>query len=445
MRYLTVVGAASSGGDGSITADESANASIMDRVLQSNPILEAFGNARTVRNDNSSRFGKFIDLKFDARGAMRGATIDTYLLEKIRLPRHAEGERNFHIFYQLHAATTRDKLDDGIGLAKADLMRSDEPWALHDECATYYQYTKQGGILELAHLDDGVEFVKLAKAFKTLGFEGDDSVRALALVASLLHLGDLVFDFDAGNDGGGSKLSASATFELAHAARLACLPEPALLQALTTRVVKTRGEEYIVRLVPDDAVSARDAVAKALYGRLFDWLVERINAGVATADPSAGLRRTKKKVEAASIGVLDIFGFECFAVNSFEQLCINYTNETLQQQFNRYVFKLEQEEYAREDITWSFIEFPDNQDCLDLIEGGRKQMPPDGGLLTMLDDECRLPRGSDANYAARVIKSLGSRSSRLSVSKKQLVDGIFSLKHYVQLAESNNRTIFCLL
>lgn len=434
MRYLTVVGASGEG---------EANTTIMDRVLQSNPILEAFGNARTVRNDNSSRFGKFIDLKFDARGAMRGASIETYLLEKIRLPRHAEGERNFHVFYQLHAATTSP--DDGVGLAKADLMR-DSDWALHEECGAYYQYTRQGGILELANLDDGAEFVKLAKALKTLGFADDDAVAAMALVASLLHLGDVAFEFDAGNDGGGSKMSASSEPELAHAARLARLPLESLLNALTSRTVKTHGEEYVVRLVPDDAASARDAVAKALYGRLFEWLVERINAGVSTTtagNPAAAATTSrfnnnhqsnngaKSSSSSASIGVLDIFGFECFAVNSFEQLCINYTNETLQQQFNRYVFKLEQEEYAREGITWSFIEFPDNQDCLDLIEGGRKQMPPNGGLLTMLDDECRLPRGSDANYAARVSKSLGAKeNSRLSVSKKQVVEGVFSLKHY---------------
>ena len=150
--------------------------------------------------------------------------------------------------------------------------------------------------------------------------------------------------------------------------------------------------------MPQDACQARDAVAKALYGRLFAWLVRAINKGIQKND----FRK------AASIGVLDIFGFECFSTNSFEQLCINYTNETLQQQFNRYVFKLEQEEYEREKIKWSFVEFPDNQDCLDLIEGTRKACPPDGGLLVMFDDECRLPRGSDANYAARILKSLKS-------------------------------------
>ncbi|KAJ8614226.1 hypothetical protein CTAYLR_001147 [Chrysophaeum taylorii] len=405
MRYLTVAGASN-------------ETSVMDRVLQSNPILEAFGNARTVRNDNSSRFGKYIDLKFDPRGTMRGAAIETYLLEKIRLPRHAPGERNFHIFYQLHAARTRST-DDAVGLATADLMK--EPWALDEACGAYYQYTKQGGVLELEHLDDGVEFVKLAKALKTLGFVGEDAAKALALVASLLHLGDVQFDFDAGSDGGGSVVAPSG--ELGHAARLSGLPEDALLQALTRRTVKTRAEEYVVRLVPDDAASARDAVAKALYGRLFEWLVEKINQGV----------NNTTETTIASIGVLDIFGFECFASNSFEQLCINYTNETLQQQFNRYVFKLEQEEYAREAITWSFIEFPDNQDCLDLIEGTRRQMPPDGGLLAMLDDECRLPRGSDANYAARVSKSLGAASKRLSVSKKQVVEGIFAVSHYAGL------------
>ena len=411
MRYLTVVG---KGGDGS-------NAVIMEKVLQSNPILEAFGNARTVRNDNSSRFGKFIELKFDDRGAMRGAAVDTYLLEKIRLPRHAAGERNFHVFYQLHATTIANAETSGAAAAAASV--GGDKWHLAADCGSHYAYANQGGVCELATMDDGEEFAKTVKALGLIGVDGAMVARCFDLAAALLHLGDVQFDFDVGDDGGGSAVSGDSAAELAEAAALAALDEAALVKALTTRLVKTRSEEYVVRLVPKDAASARDALAKALYGRLFEWLVVEINRGISAEDDGTF-------AVAASIGVLDIFGFECFAVNSFEQLCINYTNETLQQQFNRYVFKLEQEEYAREAIAWSFIEFPDNQDCLDLIEGGRKVTPPEGGLLAMLDDECRLPRGSDANYAARVGKSLLKTSKRIAASKKQVVDGIFEVKHY---------------
>ena len=397
MRYLTVVGRGA--------GDRNA---VTDRVLRSNPILEAFGNARTVRNDNSSRFGKFIDLEFDDRGAMRGAAIDTYLLEKIRLPRHAKGERNFHAFYQLGAAASTSSEKIG-GVA----------WQLPNNCAEACSYLKQGGISKLDSMDDAKEFDVVVESLLTLGVSRDDVASVFALVAGLAHLGDVVFEFAVGDDGGGSTVEDRSTLDLA--ASLCGLDGDALLDAMTSRTVSARNESYTVRLIPKDAAQARDAIAKALYGRLFEWLVLKCNAGIASSTESF------RKV--ASIGVLDIFGFECFAVNSFEQLCINYTNETLQQQFNRYVFKLEQEEYEREKIKWSFVEFPDNQDCLDLIEGTRKSCPPDGGLLAMLDDECRLPRGSDANYAARILKSLKAYP-RLQASKKQVVDGVFEVRHY---------------
>ncbi|KAH8045577.1 hypothetical protein JL722_14158 [Aureococcus anophagefferens] len=229
---------------------------------------------------------------------------------------------------------------------------------------------EKGGVCELATMDDGEEFAKTVKALGLIGVDGAMVARCFDLAAALLHLGDVQFDFDVGDDGGGSAVSGDSAAELAEAAALAALDEAALVKALTTRLVKTRSEEY--------------------------WLVVEINRGISAEDDGTF-------AVAASIGVLDIFGFECFAVNSFEQLCINYTNETLQQQFNRYVFKLEQEEYAREAIAWSFIEFPDNQDCLDLIEGGRK-VTPEGGLL--------------------------KTSKRIAASKKQVVDGVFEVKHY---------------
>ena len=310
LRCLTTVGNSS----GTMTVDEG---SVMDKVLQSNPILEAFGNAKTIRNDNSSRFGKYIDLNFSRRGHLVGGGISTYLLEKVRLPNQQPGERNFHIFYQMMAGASEEQIQN---------------WGL-SEGASAFHFTNQGGVYSLAHFDDEKEFKNMCKALTVLNFQEKDRNSLLDSMAGLLHVGQIRFEDD-GDDGSRLVNTPEVSTAVENASRLLGLDEGELVKTLTSKTLVTRGETMTKKNKPHEALSSRDSLAKAVYGRLFEWTVTTINYCI--------------QVEAsqirADIGVLDIFGFECFEHNSFEQLCINYTNETLQQQFNQYVFKLEQQE-----------------------------------------------------------------------------------------------------
>eukprot|EP01038_Epipyxis_sp_PR26KG_P004894 gene4894-6853_t len=387
LRYLTTVGNASGG-------LETVEGSVMDKILQSNPILEAFGNARTLRNDNSSRFGKFIELNFNKRGHMIGGTIRTYLLEKVRLPFQQLNERNFHIFYQMAA-----------GGSPAEK----ESWKL-DNIESYH-YTAQGGIFKLQHVNDEEGYHDLKHSLNILSFSASDQTELFNIIAALLHFGQIQFVAD--KDGEGSEIASSSISSLSIASELCGLELSSMIRTLTIRTIIARSETYEKKLTPIQASDARDALAKAMYGKIFDWIVHTINRSI-QVDP-ATIR--------ANIGVLDIFGFECFLHNSFEQLCINYTNETLQQQFNQYIFKMEQKEYETEKIEWSFISFPDNQDCLDLIEHKTN------GILAMIDDECRLPKATDEKLASRMYKALEAHP-RFSASAPQKRDYKFCVKHY---------------
>lgn len=399
LRYLTTVGSP----DGTIETQEG---SVMDKILQSNPILEAFGNARTLRNDNSSRFGKFIELNFSRRGHLIGGTIRTYLLEKVRLPFQQLGERNFHIFYQLAAGGSDEEL---------------AAWRI-DDIRDFY-FANQGRTYDLRHVSDADEFDDMKKALSTLNFETEDVTSLLNLVAGILHIGQIQFVAD--KDGEGSDLSNEhgTRDALSATVRLLQLSQDDFIRAVTIRNIVTMNEKYEKKLTPEQASDARDAVVKALYSKVFLWIVAKINKSI----------EVDRKNVRADIGVLDIFGFECFKHNSFEQLCINYTNETLQQQFNQFVFKLEQAEYQREQINWSFIEFPDNQDCLDLIE------QKGTGIIAMLDDECRLPKGSDSNFAGRLHKALVEHK-RFAATAAQKRNGEFSIRHYAGLVVYNTVT-----
>ncbi|CAM9675631.1 unnamed protein product [Chrysoparadoxa australica] len=391
MKFLTAVGNT----DGVM---ELAEGSIMDRVLQSNPILEAFGNARTIRNDNSSRFGKYIDLQFDRRGNLLGAGIETYLLETVRIPNQSPGERNFHIFYQITKGADDDER---------------ERWSLGDP--EDYYYCNQGECYELRRVEDGEEFLKTKRAMSLMGISESDSQAMLDLVAGLLHLGQL--EFDEGEDEGAVVPDDPETVDtLETVCRLCSLPAPGLTRALTEKSIEIGGgrEVHTIKLRARQASDARDALAKAIYGQLFLHIVTLIKENISC---------DKKQIR-ASVGVLDIFGFECFANNSFEQLCINFTNEHLQQQFNQFVFKMEQKEYTKEGIEWSFVEFPDNQDCLDLIEG--KVF----GMFAMLDDECRMGiRGTDKNYVGRLYKE-HEENPRFYVDSAMRLDLQFGVRHY---------------
>jgi myosin-5 len=391
LRYLTTVGNPT----GDIGVE---SGSVMDKVLQSNPILEAFGNARTLRNDNSSRFGKFIELSFNKRGHLIGGLIRTYLLEKVRLPTQQRGERNFHIFYQLAAGATPEER---------------ARWGM--ETIDQFEYVMHGGVYQLQSMDDAQEFGQLKHAFNVLNFAAADQACLLDMTAALLHLGQVNFRSVHTVEGEGSAVAEDAESQqsLARAALLLGLDADQIAQTLTVRTIVARDESYLKKLTALQASDARDALAKAIYGRLFDWIVRTINTSI-VIDP---------KLVRSSIGVLDIFGFECFVHNSFEQLCINYTNETLQQQFNQYIFKMEQIEYQKEKIEWSFIEFPDNQDCLDLIEHKVN------GILAMLDDECRLGQASDEKLASRMYKAY-EKNPRFLANAPQKRDHKFCVRHY---------------
>ncbi len=329
MKYLTTLGTAHIGGDGK--EEKEGDMSIMTKVLQSNPILESFGNAKTIRNDNSSRFGKFIELGFSDSGELLGANIQTYLLEKVRLGLHAFGERNYHIFYQLlRGADDEQKKRYNFHCVDKDGI----------ELVNYFHYTGQGGAPSLREFSDEDGMSNTLKAMRSIGWDETRIDSVLSLVAGLLHLGQVKFD-SVENDSGQEIATISDPRILTNAANLLGVNEGNLKAALLERILITRGESITLQLAPTKAVDSRDALTKTIYGALFLWVVSEVNQSITWPN--------KSEVR-SSTGVLDIFGFECFAVNSFEQLCINFTNEALQQQFNKFIFKMEQAEYEREKI-----------------------------------------------------------------------------------------------
>lgn len=423
MLYLTTLGS-SHKKDKKKDEESDADLSIMERVLQSNPVLEAFGNARTLRNDNSSRFGKFIELGFSRSGTLLGAKVQTYLLEKVRLGFHASGERNYHIFYQLLRGATEEQK---------------KKYEFHEgltgglELANYFHYTGQGGAPQLREFTDESGLKYTLKAMSSLGWEEEKIDTVLSLIAGLLHLGQITFDSTESE--GGVEIAVIADDKiLNNSARMLGVDVDKLKTALTERLMVTRGDAITIQLTPNKAVDARDALAKTMYGALFLWVVSQVNGCIGWENDS-DVR--------SSIGVLDIFGFECFAINSFEQLCINFTNEALQQQFNKFIFKMEQAEYESEEINWDTISFPDNQDCLDTIQ------QKGSGILAILDDECRLPKGSDRNYANRLYKNfipnkgqVESDNTRFSATPVQKSRGIFCVRHFAGVVQYTAETGF---
>uniref|UniRef100_A0AAQ6AGS4 Myosin VIIAa n=1 Tax=Amphiprion ocellaris TaxID=80972 RepID=A0AAQ6AGS4_AMPOC len=331
---------------------------IEQQVLEANPILEAFGNAKTIRNDNSSRFGKYIDIHFNKRGAIEGAKIEQYLLEKSRVCRQAYDERNYHIFYcMLKGMTVEEK-------KKLELSK-----------ATDYTYLTIGNCTVCDGRDDMKEYSNIRSAMKVLMFTDKENWEISKLLAAILHMGNLRYE-------GEVKIYLMKTFTLTLKLHFQ-VDGKDLMNCLTSRTLITRGETVSTPLSMEQALDVRDAFVKGIYGRLFVWIVEKINAAIykpPSSQPKA-LRR--------SIGLLDIFGFENFTVNSFEQLCINFANENLQQFFVRHVFKLEQEEYNLEHINWQHIEFTDNQDALDMI--AIKPM----NIISLIDEESKFPKGTD--------------------------------------------------
>uniref|UniRef100_A0A8C3IXX5 Myosin VIIA n=1 Tax=Chrysemys picta bellii TaxID=8478 RepID=A0A8C3IXX5_CHRPI len=324
---------------------------IEQQVLEANPILEAFGNAKTIRNDNSSRFGKYIDIHFNKRGAIEGAKIEQYLLEKSRVCRQAQDERNYHVFYcMLKGMTPEQKKKLGLGKA------------------TDYNYLAMGNCTTCDGRDDSKEYANIRSAMKVLMFTDTENWEISKLLAAILHMGNFCL------------CSVSISCMLLFHAQVD--PQD-VMNCLTSRTIITRGETVSTPLSMEQALDVRDAFVKGIYGRLFVWIVEKINAAI-YRPPSHELQSVRR-----SIGLLDIFGFENFTVNSFEQLCINFANENLQQFFVRHVFKLEQEEYNLENINWQHIEFTDNQDALDMI--AIKPM----NIISLIDEESKFPKGTD--------------------------------------------------
>lgn len=381
MRYLAYMGgrAATEG------------RTVEQQVLESNPVLEAFGNAKTVRNNNSSRFGKFVEIQFDQGGRISGAAIRTYLLERSRVCQLSDPERNYHCFYMLCAAPPEDVQKYKLG----------NPRTFH--------YLNQSNCYELDVVDDSKEYIATRRAMEIVGISAEEQDAIFRVVAAVLHLGNIEFAKGKEMDSSVPK-DEKSWFHLRTVAELLMCDSKALEDSLCKRVIVTRDETITKWLDPESAAVSRDALAKVVYSRLFDWLVDKINSSIGQDPQSKYL-----------IGVLDIYGFESFKTNSFEQFCINLTNEKLQQHFNQHVFKMEQEEYTKEEIDWSYIEFVDNQDILDLIE----KKP--GGIIALLDEACMFPRSTHETFAQKLYQTFKNHKR---FAKPKLARSDFTICHY---------------
>ncbi|KAL1921574.1 uncharacterized protein VTP21DRAFT_11290 [Calcarisporiella thermophila] len=366
-------------------------AGVEEQILATNPIMEAFGNAKTTRNDNSSRFGKYIKIQFDDRANIIGAKLDTYLLERSRLVYQPDTERNYHIFYQLCA---------GASVADRELLGLTS----HD----HFHYLNQGGVASIQGVDDALEFSQTQLALSTIGIDEDTQRDMFRLLAALLHIGNIAIT------GRNEALVSEEDPRLEKACQLLGIPPAGFKKWIIKRQISTRSEKIVTALQPAQAVVVRDSVVKYVYANLFDWLVAHINLGLSRGSPVQG---------DAFIGVLDIYGFEHFTRNSFEQLCINYANEKLQREFNEHVFRLEQEDYLREDIAWEFIEFSDNLACIDMIESRM-------GILSLLDEESRMPSGSDAGLCTKLYQQFDTPSAKYFRRPRFGGGNAFTIVHY---------------
>ncbi|CAM4624535.1 unnamed protein product [Leuciscus chuanchicus] len=370
---------------------------IEQQILEANPILEAFGNAKTIRNDNSSRFGKYVDIHFSKSGAIEGARIEQYLLEKSRVCRQAPQERNYHIFYCMLMG-----------------MSPDQKKILSLGNASEYNYLTMGQCTTCEGRDDIKEFASFRSAMKILTFTENDSWEINKLLAAILHLGNVDFEDTIMNNMEGCDILSSTHFKMA--AQLLEVAPDALDVSLTQRSLMTNRESVTKPLTLTQAMDGRDAFVKAIYGRLFVWVVSKINSAIFKPPPD------DPKHLRLSIGLLDIFGFENFKSNSFEQLCINYANEQLQQFFVKHIFKLEQQEYAREDIVWKNIEFNDNQNTLDVL--AIKPL----NILALIDEESHFPKGTDATMLNKMNQVHGK--GNIYMSPKNNHDTQFGIRHF---------------
>uniref|UniRef100_W5L1D5 Myosin X, like 1 n=1 Tax=Astyanax mexicanus TaxID=7994 RepID=W5L1D5_ASTMX len=380
LKFLSVMSQSSTG-----AALSEKTTRVEQAIVQSSPIMEAFGNAKTVYNNNSSRFGKFIQLHFSQSGNIQGGCIIDYLLEKNRVVRQNPGERNYHIFYSLLSGADHEQRELYLLL--------DSPEAYH--------YLSQSGCVQDSSLDDKQLFLSVMEALKVMEFTEEEVRDVFKLLSGVLHIGNIEF-----MTAGGAQITTKGGER--HTDDLLGLDGFQLSEVLTQRSIILRGEEICSPLTVEQALDSRDSVAMALYSQCFSWIIARIN------------QKIKGKDNFKSIGILDIFGFENFQVNRFEQFNINYANEKLQEYFNKHIFSLEQLEYNREGIHWEAIDWMDNAECLDLIE---KKL----GILALINEESRFPKGTDHT----LLEKLHSRhTANPYYVKPRVTDHQFGIKHY---------------
>ncbi|XP_030634159.1 myosin, heavy chain 7B, cardiac muscle, beta a [Chanos chanos] len=402
IQYFAIVAAlgeaaAKKGGPGAKTGG-----TLEDQIIEANPAMEAFGNAKTVRNDNSSRFGKFIRIHFGPTGKLASADIDIYLLEKSRVIFQQPGERSYHIYYQIMSQKKPELLDM--------LLVSTNPYDYH--------FCSQG-VTTVESMDDGDELLATDRAMDILGFSPDEKYGCYKIVGAIMHFGNMKFKQKPREE----QAEADGTESADKASYLMGVSSADLIKGLLHPRVKV-GNEYVVKGQNVEQVNyAVGALAKATYDRMFKWLVGRINKTLYTVLPRQFF-----------IGVLDIAGFEIFDLNSFEQLCINFTNEKLQQFFNHHMFILEQEEYKREGIEWTFIDFGlDLQACIDLIE---KPL----GIMSILEEECMFPKATDQTFKAKLYDNHAGKSPNFQKprpDKKRKYETHFELVHYAGVVPYN--------
>jgi myosin heavy subunit len=419
LRYVAAASNRTLGRDDTVKLGEGEEASVDQKLLQTNPIMEAFGNAKTVRNNNSSRFGKLFSIYFNKEGAICTATVTNYLLEKSRCVGQQGAERNYHIYYQMLVGLKEDPdAKDPLGLGpevtaelKANGIKADGKYEYLNR-GTDVQY-RPGDFDTLKETMEGLQAISVS---------AEDKMGACRSLAAILHLGNCKFEADAAGDG--EAIKPVGPIDLA--AKLLGIEDPTKLsKALCYRSMSTgaggRGSVYSVPYSVDQAEAARDAVVKRLHSHIFDWLIDSINVSLAHGQTSTdGL---------SMFAVLDIFGFEIFEWNSFEQLCINYCNEKLQNFFNQQIFDMELEEYKRQEVVIEDVDFSSNEPCLELIEGK-------GFLLGMVDEEGRLPKGSDEGFLHKLFQTHGKHQdlkkpgARKKGAEKKSTAQPFVIAHY---------------